>query len=151
LNLRRREIQINRRDLHWLRRVLAAHLDIASVHRAVEAWFIAGPRALISAFTFPVTVVPGVRAMPEDAASFAISAIETLLAFRLTFNCAGVSFELTVPLMNSGVGPSLIVVFANGQQICQELIGDIVLRRDRIAEVNAMNFRILNIGFGRLR
>src|SRR5437667_2278151 len=76
----------------------------------VRAGLSAGPRALISAFTFPVTVVPGVRAMPEDAASFAISAIETLLAFRFTFNCAGVSFELTVLLMNSGVGPSLIVV-----------------------------------------
>src|SRR5437588_638058 len=39
-SLRRREIQINRRDLHWLRRILGAHLDIASVHRTIEGRFI---------------------------------------------------------------------------------------------------------------
>ena len=68
----------------------------------------AAPCALMSALICPFTVVPGAKAMPAAAARRAISAMETLLAFRFRSSCAGVGLEFIVPVTESGVGPSLM-------------------------------------------
>ena len=66
----------------------------------------AAPLAWISAFTLPDAFVPCDNAIPEAAAIFAASAIETLFALTCKSRIAGVALLFTVPLTCTGVDPS---------------------------------------------